>query len=407
MPLHSGLSIVDQEKVFDIAPPGLRKCIISTNIAETSVTIDGIRFIIDSGKVKELNYDSTGGFSRLSEFWISKSSATQRTGRAGRTGPGKCFRMYTKEEFEGMNEFPVPEIFRTSLDSMFLQMKALGFGDPRRFDYIECPSGQSLESSITRLMHLGCLDGRERLTPLGTFLSTLPIEPTLGKFIVLGSVSNLSSQIITLAAVLSVQSPLVRIAGSDSGILERRREYLSNYGDPFTLLNLLNGWLQQKSEDPLSSRNWCKSRGVEEQRFYEIIKLKHQFSESFSKQLGNLETFHQEEEVEVDEKEKRKIKRLLAKKKEEQGSSKRKFLRIEQEDAEEEPEMMIHELEFELLQNPNKLKMETQTSLLLEKDINVIRLILVAGFYPNVAIPDDSNYSRPVHERVFHTAGKR
>lgn len=128
MNLHSSLSVAEQEKVFDIAPSGVRKCIISTNIAETSVTIDGIRFIIDSGKVKEMSHDAVHSVSRLAEFWISKSSATQRTGRAGRTGPGLCFRMYSKLEFEGMNEFPVPEILRMPLDATLLEIKALGLG---------------------------------------------------------------------------------------------------------------------------------------------------------------------------------------------------------------------------------------------------------------------------------------
>ncbi|KAI7861395.1 P-loop containing nucleoside triphosphate hydrolase protein [Spinellus fusiger] len=111
--LHSSLSIDDQEKVFDIAPQGIRKCIISSNIAETSITIDGIRFIVDSGKVKELSHDAASNISKLSEFWISKASATQRAGRAGRTGPGECFRLYSENEFNHLNDFPVPEIVRS------------------------------------------------------------------------------------------------------------------------------------------------------------------------------------------------------------------------------------------------------------------------------------------------------
>jgi HrpA-like RNA helicase len=133
--LHSALSIAEQELVFDIAPEGVRKCIISTNIAETSVTIDGIRFIIDSGKVKELGFDHIGSYSRLSEFWISKSSAKQRAGilnvivgRAGRTGPGECFRFYSDKEYEGLNEFPVPEILRSPLDPILLDIKAMKLG---------------------------------------------------------------------------------------------------------------------------------------------------------------------------------------------------------------------------------------------------------------------------------------
>lgn len=110
LPLHSTLSIDDQDRVFDVSPEGVRKCILSTNIAETSVTIDGLRFIVDSGKVKEISYDAKYKMQRLQEFWISRASAEQRKGRAGRTGPGVCFRMYSQDEYNLFNEFTTPEI---------------------------------------------------------------------------------------------------------------------------------------------------------------------------------------------------------------------------------------------------------------------------------------------------------
>lgn len=110
LPLHSTLSMDDQERVFDVAPEGVRKCILSTNIAETSVTIDGLRFIVDSGKVKEISYDVKYKMQRLQEFSISRASAEQRKGRAGRTGPGVCFRMYSQDEYNLFNEFTTPEI---------------------------------------------------------------------------------------------------------------------------------------------------------------------------------------------------------------------------------------------------------------------------------------------------------
>lgn len=135
--LHSTLAVEEQDKVFDMPPEGVRKCIISSNIAETSLTIDGIRFVVDSGKVKELTHDVTSNMSKLSEFWVSKASATQRAGRSGRTGPGECFRLYSQNEFEHLNDFPVPEIQRAPLEPLILQIKALDLGDPRTFDYVE------------------------------------------------------------------------------------------------------------------------------------------------------------------------------------------------------------------------------------------------------------------------------
>jgi ATP-dependent RNA helicase DHX34 len=254
--LHSALSIAEQELVFDIAPDGVRKCIISTNIAETSVTIDGIRFIIDSGKVKELGYDTVGGYSRLSEFWISKSSAKQRAGRAGRTGPGECFRFYSEKEYEGLNEFPVPEILRIPLDSILLEIKAFGLGDPMEFDFIERPSEASLKSSLTRLQNVGCLDKIFDITDMGRVLSTLPVDVVIGKMLVLGSISELMSSILTIAAVISVQAPFSRISESQHVIMENRRELHSTHGDPFTLINMYTEWLYVKSEGGGKSRHW-------------------------------------------------------------------------------------------------------------------------------------------------------
>ena len=124
--LHSNLSVSDQEKVFDIPPEGVRKCIVSTNIAETSITIDGVRFVVDSGKVKEMSYDPVCKMQKLKEFWVSQASAEQRKGRAGRTGPGVCFRLYSEEQYGAFDAYSTPEIQRVPLDSLVLQMIAMG-----------------------------------------------------------------------------------------------------------------------------------------------------------------------------------------------------------------------------------------------------------------------------------------
>jgi HrpA-like RNA helicase len=132
LPLHSALSLEEQDKVFDMPPEGVRKCVIATNIAETSVTIDGVRFIIDSGKVKEMSYDGKYKMQRLQEFNISRASAEQRKGRAGRTGPGVCFRLYSEHDYLTFQEYSTPEIRRVPLDSLILQMISMGLKDPRK-----------------------------------------------------------------------------------------------------------------------------------------------------------------------------------------------------------------------------------------------------------------------------------
>lgn len=138
-------------QVFGYAPEGVRKCIVSTNIAETSITIDGIRFVVDSGKVKEMSYDPTCKMQRLKEFWISKASAEQRKGRAGRTGPGVCYRLYSEEEYNSLEKYSTPEMQRVPLDSLLLQMMAMGLPDPRKFPFIEAPPKESIENSILSL----------------------------------------------------------------------------------------------------------------------------------------------------------------------------------------------------------------------------------------------------------------
>lgn len=126
----------------------MRKCIISTNIAETSVTIDGIRFVIDSGKVKEMSYDPVSKMQRLKEFWISKASAEQRKGRAGRTGPGICYRLYSDKEYDEMLAYSAAEIQRVPLESLLLQMISMGLPNARLFPFIEPPPADSIETSI-------------------------------------------------------------------------------------------------------------------------------------------------------------------------------------------------------------------------------------------------------------------
>lgn len=149
--LHSTCSIQDQDKVFDYPPDGIRKCIVSTNIAETSVTIDGIRFVVDSGKMKEMSYDPQTKCQRLKEFWISKASAKQRMGRAGRTGPGICYRLYTEKMYNDLEEYPQAEIHRVPLQSLLLQMISMGLPDARLFPFIEPPAIDSIENGLLSL----------------------------------------------------------------------------------------------------------------------------------------------------------------------------------------------------------------------------------------------------------------
>uniref|UniRef100_A0A3Q3F046 DEAH (Asp-Glu-Ala-His) box polypeptide 34 n=1 Tax=Kryptolebias marmoratus TaxID=37003 RepID=A0A3Q3F046_KRYMA len=271
LPLHSTLSLAQQDKVFDIAPPGVRKCIISTNIAETSVTIDGVRFVVDSGKVKEMSFDPKAKMQRLQEFWISRASSEQRKGRAGRTGPGVCYRLYAESDYNAFAPYPVPEIHRVALDSLILQMKSMGLGDPLSFVFIDPPPAASIQTAVTYLKEQGALDGR---------IVSFWVCFLAGKMLVLGSLFNLVEPMLTVAAALSVQSPFLRSSQQNPDCATARQPLHSNQGDPFTLLNTFNAWVEV-SEGRVKrgggSRKWCRRRGLEEQRLYEMVNLRRQF----------------------------------------------------------------------------------------------------------------------------------
>lgn len=282
LPLHSSLSMQDQDKVFDYAPDGMRKCIVATNIAETSITIDGIRFVIDSGKMKEMTYDPNYKMQRLKEMWISKASAEQRKGRAGRTGPGVCFRLYSDKEYYELESYTKAEIHRVPLESLLLQMISMGLPNARLFPFIEPPSMESIENSILALKQLEALTTDEKLSSLGKALSKIPADVTIGKMLMIGSVFRQLQATLILASALNVQSPFTNRAFRDAECEKLRSDCDSSHGDPITLLNLYREWLLvKKHNDPRdhhqeSSKKWCRNRGLEEQRFYEITKLKNQ-----------------------------------------------------------------------------------------------------------------------------------
>ncbi|KAI7886742.1 P-loop containing nucleoside triphosphate hydrolase protein [Lichtheimia hyalospora FSU 10163] len=410
--LHSTLAVDQQEKVFDMPPEGVRKCIISSNIAETSLTIDGIRFVVDSGKVKELTHDATSNMSKLSEFWISKASAKQRAGRSGRTGPGECFRLYSENEFEHFNDFAVPEIQRAPLEPLILQIKALDLGDPRTFDYIEAPHPDAINASMEFLQNLGALDNAENITGLGTVLANLPVDAVIGKMLLMATVFNLVDPVITIAASLSVQSPFTRLnPDTHSDIIKNRRIFHSEHGDPFTLLNLWQQWLDAKTDRKTSSRSWCRRHGLEEQRLYEIAKMRRQFEKVLNDfQPGLLQFLSADSDTENKEKERQSKRDMLKRERYEQRSSKRRrVLTMEYEGQEDwqlenEGPADIRDLEFSMTNNLKDLRQKA--ALLSSVDVDLIKLIICSAFYPQLAIGDAHNPYRNSNEIVFHTRFK-
>lgn len=422
LPLHSTLSIAEQDKVFDLAPPGVRKCIISTNIAETSVTIDGVRFVLDSGKVKEMSFDPKAKMQRLQEFWISRASAEQRKGRAGRTGPGVCYRLYAESDYDAFAPYPVPEIQRVALDALVLQMKSMGLGDPRTFPFIEQPPMSSIETAIFYLRDQGALDSGEELTPIGKLLAQLPVDVVIGKMLILGSLFSLVEPILTVAAALSVQSPFVRSATNNPECSTARKPLESDHGDPFTLLNVFNEWIQIKSSRSSNSRKWCRRRGLEEQRLYEMTNLRRQFKgllkdhgmlndneprvvDRYSRQRQHKERkeLHQlKREHERSEKHKRKVLKLHE---QDGGSSSEEDDRS---NKDKKDNVDIQDVKFKLRHNVDELReVSGAGEEISAKQLSLLKLIVCHGLYPQLALPDNFNSCRKDSDQVFHTRTKQ
>uniref|UniRef100_H2ZFU6 RNA helicase n=1 Tax=Ciona savignyi TaxID=51511 RepID=H2ZFU6_CIOSA len=426
LPLHSTLSIEEQNKVFDIAPDGVRKCILSTNIAETSVTVDGVRFVADSGRVKEMSYDAQFKMKRLQEFWVSRASAEQRKGRAGRTGPGVCFRLYSEDDFEALAEYSVPEIQRVPLDSLILQMQSMGVENVRDFSFIEPPPESALNNAMIGLKEQEALDAKEKVTPLGEMLAQLPVDVAIGKMLIMGSLFDVIEPVMSVAAVLSVQSPYTRSAYNNPDMVAKRRPIESTHGDPITLLNLFDEWIKVKAEGRVPSRTWCKRRGLEEQRFYEMANVKRQFNDLLK---GNAllsgeknpshggETSHKRKQRHADRK------RLRQMKEEERTESrKRKVLKLtdhkyvavtsdDVSDGDDDETVSlttnVKDLEFKVRHDLDKLyKASSEERKFTMKDVILLKVILCSGLYPQLAFPDNCNSYSSDSDQVFHTKNK-
>jgi pre-mRNA-splicing factor ATP-dependent RNA helicase DHX15/PRP43 len=211
VPLYSSLPPQQQQRIFDPPPPPLtangppgRKVVISTNIAETSLTIDGIVYVIDPGFSKQKIYNPRIRVESLLVSPISKASAQQRAGRAGRTRPGKCFRLYTESSFvKELEEQTYPEILRSNLASVVLELKKLGVDDLVHFDYMDPPAPETVIRALELLNYLAAFDDEGNLTPLGEIMAEFPLDPQLAKMLISSPEFKCSNEILSIAAMLS------------------------------------------------------------------------------------------------------------------------------------------------------------------------------------------------------------
>ncbi|KAJ2898727.1 uncharacterized protein MKZ38_003679 [Zalerion maritima] len=253
LPLFAGLSTDEQMYVFEEAPGNMRKVIFATNIAEASVTINGIVYVIDSGFVKLRAFNPTTGIESLTATPISKASAAQRAGRAGRTRPGKCFRLYTEDSYLSLPDTAVPEIQRSNLAPFVLQLKALGIDNVLRFDYLTPPPAELMIKALELLYSLGALDKYAKLTkPLGTRMAELAVEPMMSKALLSAPTFGCLSEVLTIAAMTSIGgsgSVWFFHDGEKKRMEISRRKFAAEEGDHLTLLNAYHAFVTKGKKE--------------------------------------------------------------------------------------------------------------------------------------------------------------
>lgn len=263
LPVYSALPSEMQSRIFDPAPPGSRKVVIATNIAETSITIDHIYYVIDPGFVKQNAYDPKLGMDSLIVTPISQAQAKQRAGRAGRTGPGKCFRLYTEAAYQSeMLPTTIPEIQRQNLSNTILMLKAMGINDLLHFDFMDPPPTNTMLTALEELYALSALDDEGLLTRLGRKMADFPMEPALAKVLIASVDTGCSEEMLSIVAMLSVQSVFYRPKEKQQQADQKKAKFHDPHGDHLTLLNVYNGWKTSRFSDPWCFENYIQKRQI-------------------------------------------------------------------------------------------------------------------------------------------------
>lgn len=260
LPIYGALPSEVASKIFEPAPVGTRKVVIATNIAETSLTIDGIYYVVDPGFVKQSSYDGKLGMDRLQVTPISQAQARQRSGRAGRTGPGKCFRLYTEQAYNSeMLPTSVPEIQRQNLSNIILMLKAMGINDLLHFDFMDPPPTNTMLTALEELHALGALDDEGLLTRLGRQMADFPMDPPLSKSLIKSVDLNCSDEILTIVSMLSgAENIFYRPREKQQQADQKKAKFHDATGDHLTMLNVYNAWKHSGYSNP-----WCQENFIQ------------------------------------------------------------------------------------------------------------------------------------------------
>lgn len=259
LPLYARLSPAEQQRIFQ-SHPG-RRVILATNVAETSLTVPGIRYVIDSGTARISRYSYRAKVQRLPIEAVSQASANQRKGRCGRVEPGVCIRLYGEEDFLARPEFTDPEILRTNLAAVILQMLHLRLGEIDQFPFIEPPDGKAISDGFNLLQELSAVNRENQLTPMGRQLARLPIDPRLGRMLLEGARQGSLQEVLIIASVLSVQDPRERPPARQQAADQAHAQWKDADSDFAALVNLWRGFEEQRQELGASAlRNWCRKQ---------------------------------------------------------------------------------------------------------------------------------------------------
>ncbi|CAG7651935.1 unnamed protein product [Allacma fusca] len=269
LPCYASLTMEEQNKVFEpVTPEYKRKIVVATNIAETSLTIDGIVYVVDSGIMKESQYNPRTRMTTLVQRPITQAQAIQRSGRAGRTRPGKAFRLYSETYFSKMAEAPVPEIQRSNLESNILLLVANGVEDIYKFDFMDPPSPESIRSCLIELQDLQALTSTGGLTSLGRQMSRFPLDPRLSRMLITSSELNCSEEILKIVSMLSVQSSTGKVFFRPRKLQRladmAKARFFNVKGDYTTLLNVFNSWIANNKSERWCRENFINFKALEE-----------------------------------------------------------------------------------------------------------------------------------------------
>ena len=263
MPVYSALPSEMQSRIFEPAPPGARKVVLATNIAETSITIDGIYYVVDPGFVKQNAYDARLGIDSLVVTPISQAQARQRAGRAGRTGPGKCYRLYTEAAFRNeMLPNPIPDIQRQNLASTILALKAMGINDLLHFDFMDPPPAQTMLTALESLYALSALDDEGLLTRLGRKMADFPMDPPMAKMLITSVDMGCSEEMLSIVAMLSIPNVFYRPKDKQAQADAKRAKFFQPEGDHLTLLTVYNAWVSSRFSMPWCMDNFIQGRAL-------------------------------------------------------------------------------------------------------------------------------------------------